>query len=355
MSDSISINSSPLFFGPLTETNFGGILKEKFPYSKFVILTDENVAEHWVEYLTTEFDSLHGCEIIQLPPGEENKNIEICVSVWEALSEYEISRNDVIINLGGGVMTDMGGFIASTFKRGLRFINIPTTLLAQVDASLGGKTGIDLGAFKNQVGVFSEAEFVFIDSQFLSTLPKEQLYSGFAEMLKHGLIADIDYWKKLLTISPESIAELIPFIKQSVEIKKKIVEQDYHEKNIRKTLNFGHTIGHAIEGFYLSKYQPMLHGYAVAYGMIAESYLSYKMNLISENDFHKIKVSLQQRYGNLDLKKESFGEILALLNNDKKNSNGEINFTLLSGIGSSVFDQKFAEELIVEALEILIG
>lgn len=355
MSDSISFNSSKLFFGPLTEINFDGILKENFPDSKFVILTDETVAEHWVEYVSTEFSALHGCEIIQLPPGEENKNIEICTSVWEALSEYEISRNDVIINLGGGVITDMGGFIASTFKRGLRFINIPTTLLAQVDASLGGKTGIDLGAYKNQVGVFSEAEFVFIDSGFLSTLPKEQLYSGFAEMLKHGLISDKEYWKKLLTISPEKIDELIPLIKTSVEIKKKIVEQDYHEKNIRKTLNFGHTIGHAIEGYFLSKNQPLLHGYAVAYGMIAESYFSHKLNLISENDFHEIKVSLQQRYGNLELAKESFGEILVLLKNDKKNSNGEINFTLLSGIGSAVFNQKISEELTVEALEMLIA
>jgi len=354
MSDRITFHSSELIFGNLSEVSFNEIVKNKFPDSKFVILTDDNVAENWIEYLSTEFEALHGAEIIQLPPGEENKNLEICQSVWEALSEYEISRNDVIINFGGGVITDMGGFIASTFKRGLRFINVPTTLLAQVDASIGGKTGIDLGAHKNQIGIFSDPDFVFIDSQFLSTLPKEQLYSGFAEMLKHGLIADKKYWQKLLTVSPDKFDELLPLIKESIKIKKSIVEKDYHEKNIRKNLNFGHTVGHAIEGYFLSKNQPLLHGNAVAYGMIAESFISFKMNLISEIELNEITIAINHRYDKLNLSEESFSEILNLLKNDKKNSKGEINFTLLKGIGNAVFDQKVSEDLILEALKIIL-
>ena len=354
MSSQLIFNKSTVFFGHLADSGFDELLKKKYPGSKMIILTDENVAANWVEYMVTEFEVLFKAEIMQLPSGENAKNIETCTSVWEAFSEYEIARNDVIINLGGGVITDMGGFIASTFKRGLRFINIPTTLLGQVDAALGGKTGVDIGPFKNQVGTFAQADMVFIDPRFLATLEKEQLYSGYAEMLKHGLIADQKYWKELLAVSPDSLPDLLPFIERSVGIKKSIVEQDYDEKGARKTLNFGHTIGHAMEGFFLAKNGPLLHGYAVAHGMVAESYISFKKGLLPEADMQEIKVEIEKRFGKPAFEKFAIHAIIDLMKNDKKNLNSHINFTLLNGVGQAVYDQDASEQLIREALRFII-
>jgi 3-dehydroquinate synthase len=342
-----------IHFGHLAEHDFDGLLKKKYPGSKFILLTDENVAGFWVEYLVTEFESLFDAEIIQLPAGEATKNFETCVSVWEALSEYGITRHDIIINLGGGVITDIGGFIASAFKRGLHFINIPTSLLAQVDASVGGKTGIDLGPYKNQVGFFSNPDLVFIDPRFLATLENDQLNSGFAEMLKHGLIADKNHWHQLLAYPMGNLGEILPLIKTSVAIKKQVVDQDFDETGPRKKLNFGHTIGHAIEGFYLHHQKPLLHGYAVAYGMIAESWLSWKTGLLTEEEFTLIQSELSKRYGALNLDKFSFDAVMTLMKNDKKNSAGKINFTLLKGIGNAVYDQDVEEELILQSLELI--
>ncbi len=350
MKPDISDTKSQVLFGSLSDIGFEKILTERFPKSRFVILIDENVAAHWSEFFVTNFDFLHRAEIIEIPAGEENKTLEICNSVWEALSEYEINRNDVILNIGGGMITDLGGFVASTFKRGLHFVNIPTSLLAQVDASIGGKTGVDLGPFKNQVGLFAEPDFVFIDSGLLSTLPHEQILSGFAEMLKHGLIADAEYWKALCTLNLKNTEELLPFIRRSVELKKSIVEQDYSEKGIRKTLNFGHTIGHALEGYFLQKQNPMLHGHAVGLGMIAEAYLSLKTNLITQSEFDEIKSTLLPLYGTSLPEKPDESVLLKLISNDKKNSADAINFSLLKSIGNSVYDQRVSSELILESL-----
>jgi 3-dehydroquinate synthase len=349
MKPDISDPKGQVFFGSLSEIGFEKILTEKFPHSRFVILIDENVAAHWSEFFVTSFDFLHRAEIIEIPAGEENKTLEICNSVWEALSEYEINRNDVILNIGGGMITDLGGFVASTFKRGLHFVNIPTSLLAQVDASVGGKTGVDLGPFKNQVGLFAEPDFVFIDSGTLSTLPHEQILSGFAEMLKHGLIADADYWKTLRNLNLKNTEELLPFIRRSVELKKSIVEQDYSEKGIRKTLNFGHTIGHALEGHFLQKQNPVLHGHAVGLGMIGEAYLSLKTNLITQPEFDEIKSTLLPLYGTTLPEKPDESVLLKLILNDKKNSADAINFSLLKSIGNSVYDQRVSTDLILES------
>lgn len=353
MPDPISYHTSTLLLGHLSESGLDEILKKNYAGSKIIILTDENVARSWIEYMVTGFEALSEAEIIELPAGEINKTIETCTSVWEVLSEYEVSRRDLIINLGGGAISDMGGFIASTFKRGLRFINIPTTLLAQVDASIGGKTGVDLGTFKNQVGVFANPDFVFIDPRFLATLDKEQLYSGYAEMLKHGLIADKVYWKKLLALSPENIAEILPLIKNSIDIKEFIVEQDHDEQGIRKKLNFGHTMGHALEGYFMRKTTPMLHGQAIAQGMVAEAFLSFKAGFITISELAEVKDEIQSRYGKLCLENTDFPALIDLMRNDKKNAGGKINFTLLTGIGSAIFDQQVKESDIIESFHFL--
>lgn len=357
MSNTLKYNQSEIRFGNLADTGFNEVLNsEKFTGAKKVIIIDETVSDLWLEFLLTSFDALHEAEIIQLPPGEENKTLEICAQVWGALSEYEISRNDLIINIGGGVITDMGGFIAATFKRGLRFINVPTTLLSQVDASVGGKTGIDFGPFKNQVGVFADPEYVFIDSNFLTTLDPVELLSGYAEMLKHGLIANSEYWTKLKSIdpipSPEKLLDVIQF---SVNIKKDIVEQDHKELGLRKHLNFGHTIGHAIEGFLLSNGTPIPHGNGVAWGMVAEAFLAKSDGMISEDDFSEIDTFIRKMYPPLDVSITEIEKILELLKNDKKNRQNQINFTLINGIGSAVYDQTVSRENIISAIEFVLA
>ena len=232
-------------------TELESVLNTVHSSSKKMILTDETVFGHWIEALITNTPALHEAEIIQLPAGEDSKCIEIAAQVWESLSEYKFNRNDVIINFGGGVITDLGGFVASTYKRGISFINIPTTLLSQVDASVGGKTGIDLGPYKNQIGSFAEAGHVLIDPIYLTTLTDEQLLSGYAEMLKHGLIQSAIHWETLKTTAPSDITNRPQLIFDSINIKHQIVASDPFEENDRKALNFGHTIGHGIEGYYL--------------------------------------------------------------------------------------------------------
>ena len=352
----LTYNNSEIRFGNLLESGFNSILNsERYSNSKKIIITDENVFELWMNHFITTFDGLKDAEIIQLPAGEDNKVLEICSHVWNALSEYEVGRNDLIINIGGGVITDMGGFIASTFKRGLSFINVPTTLLSQVDASVGGKTGIDLGPYKNQIGVFADAEYVFIDSSYLTTLSENELESGFAEMLKHGLIADQNYWNELQQVNPkENPYQLLETIHKSVTIKRDIVSADHLENGIRKHLNFGHTIGHAIEGYCLTKGETIPHGYGVAWGMIAESYISKEMGLITEKEFEEVNHSIRSIYPKLALNKDVIPALTPLLLNDKKNAGGEINFTLLTGIGKAVYDQKVSSELIEKCFNFIL-
>lgn len=242
-------------------------------------MVDENTHDYCLEYLITTFPALESAEIILLPCGEENKVMEVCFQVWEALSEYGINRSDLIINLGGGVVTDMGGFIASVFKRGVAFVHIPTTLLGMVDAAIGGKTGIDMGGYKNQLGTFTMPLVTYVDTRFLATLPAEEWRNGMAESYKHALIGDQVLWNAMQLFEEEAREGLIY---RSAALKAQIVNRDEKERNERKLLNFGHTIGHALEGFFLLEEAAIPHGTAVAYGMIAESYLSFKRNRISE-------------------------------------------------------------------------
>lgn len=351
MSQKITHQKKPIYFGRAIQNEFNEFVDTHFKSAKKVIITDETVYAEWMEAFISNCDSLHQAEIIQIPSGELNKTIDICVGIWETLSEYEIGRQDLIINFGGGMVTDLGGFVASTYKRGLKFINIPTTLLSQVDASVGGKTGIDLGPFKNQVGVFNEPEAVFIDYSFLESLPESEVLSGYAEMIKHGLIDDLLLWKKCVAIKNVNIKNIVPFIYESVEIKHQIVTQDPFEKNKRKALNFGHTIGHAIEGFLLSIGKPQPHGYAVAWGMIAESYLSLKKGFLSEVNFLEIKAYIDFVYPKCPTLTGHINDILQLMMNDKKNMGGKINFTFLNGIGDVKINQTIEIEDIKTAIK----
>lgn len=347
------IEENTIEINALQESTLGELLSVRYANSRKIIMVDENTHDNCLEYLLTTFSELETAEVMLLPAGEENKVMEVCFQVWEAMSEYGIVRSDLIINLGGGVVTDMGGFIASVFKRGIDFIHIPTTLLGMVDASVGGKTGIDLGAYKNQIGTFEHPKAVYIDPAFLQTLPEEELVSGYAEMLKHGLIADKRLWELFHTLDPIKLIEnehLIDVIARSVDIKVAIVNEDPKEKFSRKSLNFGHTIGHGIEGFCLMN-EPISHGHAVALGMMAESYLSLKRNLISQREYMEITMYLSQIYDYIVLTEDAKQEVIRLIHNDKKNDQQGVRCVLLNGIGGVKIDEIITESEIHDALQ----
>lgn len=302
-------------------------------YSKVAILVDENTKRECFSLLPKISNSI----IIEVPSGEENKNISICNTVWKKLSLNNFDRNSVLINLGGGVIGDMGGFCASTYKRGLDFIQIPTTLLAMVDASIGGKIGINFNGLKNQIGLFSNPKSVIINPIFLKTVPEKQLQSGFAEVIKHSLITDKKHWEILSNTAFKDL-DWQNIIDISIQIKNTIVKSDPLEKNNRKKLNFGHTYGHAIESYYLEEKKPILHGEAVLMGIILESELS----LLSQNEKIDIKDYIISNFSLPDI--PSKNKLMKFLLNDKKNKKAKINFTLLNGIGRCTIDNLFAED-----------
>ena len=318
--------------------------------TQLLILVDENTHEHCLPTLLGNLETEIPFEIIEIEAGEEMKTLETAAQLWEILTEFETDRKALMINLGGGVITDMGGFIASTYKRGIPFINIPTTLLGMCDASIGGKTGIDHQFLKNIIGTFAHPEQIFVFPEFLQTLPFEEFRSGFAEMLKHGLITDEKHWTDLITIEVLTPEHVFPFIEKSMKIKQNVVEQDFTEQNIRKTLNFGHTIGHALESLFLLKGKPIMHGEAVALGMICETKISFLQDLISEETSNEIVLNIQKYYPRLDITAFSVEEIVHLMKNDKKNSAGNINFSLLTGIGNSTFNCSVSLENIKTSL-----
>lgn len=326
--------------GSLVDSSLLTYVQEHFGSSRIIILVDENTHESCFEFLLTSFTEIFSeAEVITLPAGEENKCIEICVHVWEAMNEYQIKRNDLLINLGGGMITDMGGFIASLYKRGITFINIPTSLLAMVDASLGGKTGVDLGSSKNMIGVFTEAEKVYIDPIFLQTLPDEELLNGYAEIIKHALIADSTFWSELQDSALDLEAVNTDLLARAIAIKADIVAADPKELGARKKLNFGHTWGHAIEGYFLDK-EPVAHGHAVAVGMVLEAYLSKQKGLLSPGEFQEIASFLLKKYPPIDLVAVDFDQLYALMLQDKKNTDhAAVSFVLLESIGAAVIHQ----------------
>ncbi|MDB4126510.1 3-dehydroquinate synthase [Flavobacteriales bacterium] len=300
-------------------------------YSKVAILVDENTMRDCLFKLPQIENAL----IIEIKSGEEYKNISTCNFIWEQLTINNFDRNALLINLGGGVIGDMGGFCATTYKRGLEFIHIPTTLLAMVDASVGGKLGIDFKGFKNQIGLFNNPKAVLISSEFLETLAESELKSGFAEVVKHALISDNSLWLKLKN-TPFTDLDWEDIIDTSVQIKNKIVLADPFEKGERKKLNFGHTFGHAIESYYLEKRIPISHGEAVFMGMILET----KISDLSETEKNEIKNYILSDFSLPCTPKKS--NLHKFLINDKKNQNGKINFTLLNGIGNCSFDNLFS-------------
>ena len=300
-------------------------------YSKVAILVDENTMRDCLFKLPQIENAL----IIEIKSGEEYKNISTCNFIWEQLTINNFDRNALLINLGGGVIGDIGGFCATTYKRGLEFIHIPTTLLAMVDASVGGKLGIDFKGFKNQIGLFNNPKAVLISSEFLETLAESELKSGFAEVVKHALISDNSLWLKLKN-TPFTDLDWEDIIDTSVQIKNKIVLADPFEKGERKKLNFGHTFGHAIESYYLEKRTPISHGEAVFMGMILET----KISDLSETEKNEIKNYILSDFSLPCTPKKS--NLHKFLINDKKNQNGKINFTLLNGIGNCSFDNLFS-------------
>lgn len=316
-------------------------------YSKICILADENTEKHCFPLLSSLFPNPN---LIRIPAGESHKTLETCTHIWQSLTDHELDRKALLINLGGGVIGDMGGFCAATYKRGIDFIQIPTTLLSGVDASVGGKLGIDFNSFKNHIGVFQEPQAVLIDTNFLKTLPAAEIRSGFAEIIKHCLIADKAKWEEIKSI---------PFEKQnwqdlaahSVEIKKQVVEADPKEMGLRKILNFGHTIGHAIESYFLEiPGKRLLHGEAIAIGMVAEAYISVQRGFISAAELTEIKDYILKIYDRVCITEAEIEVITPLTMQDKKNENKKIQCTLLEEIGKANFNNPISYEEIKEAI-----
>lgn len=322
-------------------------IKEQ-PFSGIRILADENTAQFCVPKFHRKFADNEQFKIIS---GEHNKTLEACVPVWTWLGDTLTSRNHCLLNVGGGVVGDLGGFVAATFKRGVPFIQIPTTLLAMVDASVGGKVGIDFRHYKNQIGAFAHPKSVFIFPGFLETLPIRELRAGLAEIIKHHLIADKDAFFNLIE-TPEEKINIIQLIEHSIETKAFIVLQDEQEQSIRKVLNLGHTVGHALESYFLAHHpeQSLLHGEAVAVGIIAEAYLAYVMKLISPTELDNI-VSLILRYFVIPVWQSFEDEdIIQLMYHDKKNKSHTILFVLLDGLGKARIDIPVEKWLIMESL-----
>ena len=320
-------------------------------HDRTFILVDETT-ERCCLPIVSGLDCVRGAQIIVIGATDSHKTLESLSHVWEALGEGGATRHSLLINIGGGMVTDLGGFAASTFKRGINYINIPTTLLSMVDASVGGKTGINFRGLKNEIGVFSNASTVILDTTFLKTLDAENICSGYAEMLKHGLISNEKMWAELINfdLARPDLQQLQTMVADSVAVKQRIVTEDPLEQGIRKALNLGHTVGHAFESFAL-KHSPILHGYAVAYGLISELYLSTVKTGFPSDKMHQTVSFIKEHYGKMAITCDDYPTLLELMTHDKKNVAGTINFTLLGGIGDIRINQTATKEDIYEALD----
>jgi len=346
----IQANGYPVLFGENEYETLNNFI-ENNRYSNLFILVDSHTNElcllRFLSFLATD----KTIEIIEIESGESEKNIATCLEIWNILTDLGADRKTLLVNIGGGVITDIGGFVASTFKRGIDFINIPTTLLAMVDASIGGKNGVDLGNLKNQIGVINVPKMVLIDTEYLTTLPQNQMRSGLAEMLKHGLIFDANYWLQFKDLSKVDFVDFDALIHRSIEIKNEIVSQDPTENGIRKALNFGHTLGHAIESYFLDNEAKtnLLHGEAIAAGMIMESYISWQKGLLTTSEHQEIKQTIKNIFETISFNENDIQPILDLLIHDKKNEYGKIQFALLDGIGQININQEADNELIIKS------
>ena len=314
------------------------------------VLTDETTHQCCLPVIS-HFDCMKGAQEIVIGATDSHKTLDSLSHVWSELQRMGATRHSLMVNLGGGMVTDLGGFAASTFKRGIPYINIPTTLLSMVDASVGGKTGINFGGLKNEIGVFNNANCVILDTTFLQTMDEENLLSGYAEMLKHGLIDCEEHWAQLLTLplsTPSS--DLSPLVEKSVAVKQRIVLEDPTEQGIRKALNLGHTIGHAFESLALER-TPILHGYAVAYGLIAELYLCCVKMGFPQGKMRQTVAFIKEHYGKMAITCDDYPRLIELMHHDKKNTGRDINFTLLADIGDIRINKTATEEEIKEALD----
>ncbi|MGL5786019.1 MAG: 3-dehydroquinate synthase [Bacteroidales bacterium] len=334
--------------------NVGEALKqvlEGATYDHIFILTDTNTEKCCLPLLPG-FVRKRG-KVITIQDGDRNKTLEALASVWTYLSNHQATRKSLLINLGGGMVTDLGGFAASTFKRGMTFINVPTTLLGAVDAAVGGKTGINFNGLKNEVGVFSNAKYVIMSTEFFHTLTHGELLSGYAEMLKHALIDSEDTWTKVTAFDLEQIdyEKLTRLLGCSVKIKERIVGSDPHEKGLRKALNLGHTFGHAFESMAMSEKRDTPHGYAVAWGMICELYLSHIKKGFPVTKLREAVDFIKNYYGSFPFTCNDYETLYELMTHDKKNESGEINITMLSDIGEIQINQTADKEEIFQALD----
>ena len=322
-----------------------------------VVVADTNTAQFVLPLLLNDSAAVAGAKVITIKSGDANKNLESLTDLWKKLDELEATRNTVVVNLGGGVVSDLGGFAAATYKRGMRCINVPTTVLAAVDASVGGKTGINFNGYKNQIGTFTEPEAAIISSIYFNTLPPTQIMSGYAEMLKHALLEDQATLAKLLKFRPVTpltdTAGLLPLIEESVGVKSRIVEQDLTESGIRKALNLGHTAGHAFESLALRHSTPVDHGYAVAWGLVVALVLSKLECGFDGDTLHTFADYVKTNYGAFNITCDDYAALLDAMHHDKKNHvASEVNFTLLEAIGKPKINCTVSDENIKAALDI---
>ena len=321
------------------------------PHDKLFVLVDETTCQLCLP-LIAGFDCMQGAQRIVIGATDTHKTLDTLSHVWAELQRMGATRHSLLINLGGGMVTDLGGFAASTFKRGISYINIPTTLLSMVDASVGGKTGINFGGLKNEIGVFNNADSVILDTTFLRTMDAENILSGYAEMLKHGLISNRQMLGELLAFSPltSDLSPLTTMVADSVAVKQRIVTEDPTEHGIRKALNLGHTVGHAFESLALER-TPILHGYAVAYGLIVELYLCCVKTGFPQDTMRQTVGFIKEHYGRMAITCDDYPRLLELMHHDKKNVGVAINFTLLGEVGDIRINQTATEEEIKEALD----
>ena len=323
-------------------------------YDRIFLLDDTVTHVHCLPLLSAWVEE-RGVQVLTMEAGDVAKNLDTLSRIWQQLTEKGASRHSLLINLGGGVVTDLGGFAAATFKRGIDFINIPTTLLSMVDAAVGGKTGINFAGLKNEIGAFRSAIDVIVDTTFLRTLDNENICSGYAEMLKHALLHNAAMWAEHLEqdLQHPDYEALARLVQQSIEVKERIVGEDPHEKGLRKALNLGHTFGHAFESLALSQGRPVLHGYAVAWGIVCELYLSSVLLGFPSAHFHPTVRFVRETYGQFSFTCKDYDRLLDYIRHDKKNVGGQTNFTLLAGIGQIRLDCHANRNLICEALDFL--
>ncbi|MDB4199111.1 3-dehydroquinate synthase [Polaribacter sp.] len=347
--NSIKAISYPVHFQDKGYNSLSNLIA-KNNYSTLFILVDENTFKCCYPKFIPNLQTDKKIEVIEIESGEINKNLETCIGVWNAITELGGDRKSLLITLGGGVITDLGGFVASCFKRGIDFVNIPTTLLSMVDASVGGKTGVDLGVLKNQIGLFANPEMVLVDTDYLTTVSEREIKSGTAEIIKYGITYDITLFNQIKNNKNLKIEDLIF---RSIEIKNEVVLKDPKEQNIRKILNFGHTLGHAIESFYLESddKESLTHGEAIAIGMVCESYMSSKLFGFPIEKLNAVKEVIIRTYGKIALLTNDFAGIMELLKHDKKNVNGQVNFVLLKDFEDYKLDCKVPKDLIIESME----